>query len=142
MKVRAAFVSLVMLLGAPTASADCLEYELGEVSLSGTLVKRTFAGPPNYESIALGDAAEHVLLLVLLSPVCIEGDPGAEANSSAFQGIREIQLVLDESIPAELLGRTISVRGRLFEAISGHHHTRILLTVAELHAARQGAADR
>ncbi len=37
------------------AQGDCLSYEPTEVRLTGTISRKTFPGPPNYQSIRKGD---------------------------------------------------------------------------------------
>ena len=45
--------------------AGCRSYEPAVVALHGTLVRKTFAGPPNYHDIRKGDEAETYWLLNL-----------------------------------------------------------------------------
>src|SRR5215831_8689740 len=72
----------------------CLSYEPTVVKLTGTIISRTFPGPPNYESIKDGDGPETYWLLVLRRPVCVDqGKPG-EFNE-AKKGIRRIQLAFN-----------------------------------------------
>src|SRR4051812_13332173 len=91
---RQLFVLMLFLfMSAAYASAqNCLSYETDGVQLSGTISKRTFPGPPNYESIRRGDKPETYRVLHLAKPVCTtaNGDNDAEAN------VTDLQLLLTE----------------------------------------------
>lgn len=113
---------------APVAQA-CLTYEPDTVSLKGTIKRRTFAGPPNYESVAKGDQPERMWVLHLARPICVSasGDRNEEKNVS------RIQLVFagaeDYRRYRSFVNRRATVSGSLFHAQTGHHYTRVLLTV-------------
>lgn len=113
-----------------SAAKHCLRYEPIVVTLSGTLVKRTYPGAPNYESIKDGDQPETGYYLKLRSPACVkakEQDDGVD-----HENIKEVQLVLDAEQYAILrpqIGKPISLAGRIFEGFNGHHNTPVLLIV-------------
>ena len=120
----------------PTPTA-CLQYEPKIVVLRGEIVRATFPGPPNYESIELGDARETYWLLRLQRPICVEA--ASDYFDQAHAGVAELQLVfLNEPHPYEtyrdLMGHVVEVNGELFGAQTGHHHTDVLLSVKGLHA--------
>ncbi len=120
-------VSLFSVLFAGWAGAEeCQNYQ--DTQLVGTLVQQTFAGPPNYESIADGDKAERYFLIKLAQPVCINAD----RQEPSFSAITEVQLVLNgASSDASLRSRlthTVRCKGKLFSALTGHHHTQVLLS--------------
>ena len=63
-------ISLVLLLTADTVfgrtpTERTFEYEPKVVTLSGTLLTRSYPGPPNYESVINGDRPERVWLIRL-----------------------------------------------------------------------------
>jgi hypothetical protein len=60
-------VSLLSLATITTAN-PILHYEPTVVKLSGTIIKKTYPGPPNYESIKNGDAREDGIFLKLDQP--------------------------------------------------------------------------
>jgi hypothetical protein len=108
----------------------CVAYEPDTVSLAGTIKRRTFAGAPNYESVARGDQPEQVWVLRLARPICVSasGDQEEEKNVS------DLQLVFtdaEKEYPRyrSFVGRRVTVNGTLFHAHTGHHHTSVLLTV-------------
>ena len=60
------------------AEPGCLPYEPEPVQMTGTLVRLTFPGRPNYESIEEGDEPETGFYLELSRGVCTTGDPRAK----------------------------------------------------------------
>jgi hypothetical protein len=123
---------LISLLLAGPVAAQCLEYEPKVVSLSGTLVRETLPGRPNYESVASGDAPETIWVLKLKAPICMlaANDIDVSENSET-----EIQLVLDQgqyNKYRNLNGHSVTITGKLFHSHTGHHHKRLLLTTNEI----------
>ena len=125
--------SFVVCVGQSTATSKCLTYGPAVVKLTGTLVRKTFPGPPNYESIRHGDAPETAWLLNLSRPICVDKSDGDFNEGKS--GISAIQLVLPEGYYkkyANLVEKRIIATGTLYGSITGHHHTPVLLTVQEL----------
>lgn len=117
----------------PSSPAQkCVAYEPDTVSLTGTIKRRTFAGPPNYESVAKGDQPEQVWVLRLARPICVSasGDQEEEKNVS------DLQLVFTDAEEYRryraFVGRRATVNGKLFHAQTGHHHTTVLLRVSDI----------
>jgi hypothetical protein len=114
----------------------CLSYEPSRVQLTGTIIRRSFPGPPNYESVERGDKPEVAWLLALSQPICMEQDKKDPDLNPAQRSIRKIQLVFRDAGPygtqKELVGKKVVARGMLFSAHTGHHHTPVLLTVSTL----------
>ena len=107
------------------------------VSLKGTLRSRVFPGPPNYESIRRGDRKETAIILTLVARACTTGnDPQSFEVPEA--DIREIQLVVSKDAHwktvRRLMGKRALVTGTLFHAHTGHHRTKVLVTVANIRA--------
>lgn len=122
-------------VGQTKLEAACLSYEPSVVKLEGTLTKKTFPGPPNYESVLKGDRPEAYWMLNLERPVCVDQDPTDADVNGAQKNVRIVQLVVDPKVyqaNAGLIGTRVVVTGRLFGAITGHHHTPVLLTVATI----------
>jgi Domain of unknown function (DUF4431) len=114
------------------AASQCLDYEPSVVVLSGTIVRRTFPGPPNYESVAHGDSAELVWILRLTRPICVNVADHYDVHEDRQ---KELQLVLKPEFYkrfSHLVGNRVTARGTLFHAFTGHHHKKLLLTVAEI----------
>lgn len=133
MSLLVAFVSV--LLAAQMEPVGCKSYEPALVSLYGTLTRKIFAGPPNYQDIHRGDAAEAVWMIKLDSPICVNQDKAEPDLNPSQQNVRVVQLVLKkEEIERAntLLGRKVVASGTLFGAHTGHHRTPVLLTVTYL----------
>lgn len=114
-------------------SQTCLSYEPATVSLNGIIKRHTFPGPPNYESVAKGDQPEQVWVLHLSRPICISAGSDFDTQSN----VSDLQLVLVEGQKQydryrSMLNKRVEVTGTLFQAQTGHHHTKVLLTVTTI----------
>lgn len=132
-------ILLLILLSSLQAAAQqrCLSYEPMEVKVGGTISRIVFPGPPNYLSVKRGDTPETSWVLHLLKPICVEAD-GGDINVSE-KGVTDLQLILDQEEFARYRKfvqqkRRVLVNGKLTHAITGHHHTRVLLEVTEIKA--------
>ncbi|MBZ5547108.1 MAG: DUF4431 domain-containing protein [Acidobacteriia bacterium] len=128
---------LVLSLSCPAQVelSGCRSYEPAVVALHGTLVRKTFAGPPNYRDIRKGDKAETYWLLNLDSPICLNEDKAEPDLNPAQKNVRRVQLVLDQEAYEHfkaMLGKRVVATGSLFGAHTGHHHTPVLLRVSSL----------
>ena len=127
-----AIASLVNVIAMPTArGADCLRFEPAEVTLVGSLITRTYAGPPNYESIERGDRPERPFIVVLDQPICVDGDPTSDINTESVANVTEVQVGAEEELDA-MVGRHIKVLGTLFAAHTGHHNTSVQMRASRL----------
>jgi Domain of unknown function (DUF4431) len=88
---------------------------------------RTFYGPPGYGEDPAHDSRETQAQLRLARPVCVNDDSGGVAER--YQLV--ITLVpLGKGVHfSRLIGQRIQVRGKLYPAETGHHHTPLLLSV-------------
>jgi uncharacterized protein DUF4431 len=135
MRVLCCIVALSSTLsGAPQENqrTACLRYEPTVVTLRGTLVRKTFPGPPGYESIAQGDRPETYWILHLSQPLCVEQDKEEPRLNPEQKNIRAVQLVVDPNLYEKqkgLIGKAVIVTGTLFGSHTGHHHTAVLLNV-------------
>jgi uncharacterized protein DUF4431 len=136
--MRLLLLSVALLIGISTSvsAQQCLEYG-PTVSVSGTLRSRVFPGPPNYESIKRGDRPETAIIVTLTSPTCTTSTSATPDDLSTPEtDIREMQLVLtkpsDWKLAKRLLGKPVVLTGILFHAHTGHHRTKVLLSVSEL----------
>ena len=124
---------------AQTPTSPCLSYEPAVVKLSGTLARKTFPGPPNYENIHRGDRPETYWLLELSQPVCVNEDKSEPSLNPARKGIRTVQLVLTADAYKRyrrLVGKRVVATGTLFGEHTAHHHAPVLLTVKDLAQAK------
>ena len=122
-------MTLILLL-LLTTPQKCVSYEPDEIVLKGTIREHTFAGPPNYESVAKGDQAERVLVLHLAEPICVTASSDWEKET----GVSDLQLVFlnGRSQYGKLRGRKVDVTGALYHAHTGHHHTTVLIKVSSI----------
>ena len=114
------------------AMAQCLDYGPKVVALSGTITRATFAGPPNFASVADGDKAEIIWVLKLEKPVCVLAANEIDVRED---NQKEVQLVLSPEQYKEykgLVGQRVHVTGTLFHAITGHHFKTLLLMTSEI----------
>ena len=129
-----------------------VSYEPKVVTLTGTIVTQVFPGAPNYESVAKGDKPEKAWILHLHTPIQLDAAKNAAKNNNdAEKNVREVQLVLGFDVknsnadpdktaksqykiwePLTHKGITTLATGKLFHSQTGHHHTRILMTVQDL----------
>jgi hypothetical protein len=114
----------------------CRSYEPEVVSLHGTLVGKTVAGPTNYQDIRKGDEGVKLDLSMCVNQAKLE--PGLYPNPSQ-KNIRRLQLLLndgDRLKATALLANRVVATGSLFRAHTGHDHTPVLLTVTYLELPR------
>lgn len=134
------FVLTVLSLGANAIEqTDCLK-DGDAVSLVGKIWRETFPGPPNYESIEEGDEPETVWVLTLDQPRCILGVSMETGKTYQIGRITRFQLALTPeqyNKHRRILEKRAKVNGKLFQAVSGHHHTKALIEVNEFGAAAQ-----
>jgi hypothetical protein len=138
MRLPAGLLAIIVVLGPGSrhALAECLRYEPATVSLTGKLLRRTSPAPPN--SVKTGDRPETYWLLQLDNPVCVAGTAKAGGLEPGETDIREVQLGLPPWMYEShkpLVGKRVVGVGRLTHAISGHHHTAVLLAVNSLEPA-------
>ncbi|MDY6945889.1 MAG: hypothetical protein SXG53_09235, partial [Pseudomonadota bacterium] len=115
----------------PAGAADqhsCLQY--GPIRLVGTLVRQTYAGPPDYESVTKGDEPRVIWVLQLDRRVCV---------SSNVRYPREpAQVEVELALPAEqyapnrrLLGQKIIATGELVHG-GANYQKRLVLQADNL----------
>jgi hypothetical protein len=120
------------------SASQCVEY--GAASLAGRLVRQTYPGPPDYESVTKGDEPLIILVLQLDERTCVYSD----STFASGYGEREVQLVLDAAHYAQyqmFLGKRLIVTGELVRG-GARHEKRLVLVVHEIKKAptlRSGA---
>ena len=98
------------------------------VTAEGRLTLRRFAGPPNYENIAAGDAEERTFILRLPRSACI--DDGGEFADPRERFATVHVSPSEEALLAVLsaaIGRHVIVSGQGFAAHTGHHHAPLVV---------------
>jgi hypothetical protein len=114
------------------AATDCLSYE-HPATVEGVIVRRTYPGPPNYESVAAGDKPETYWLIRLPHPVCVKQDlrSGYPENIGVVS-IDELQLLMKPAQYSDYqnqIGMYVRITGMLEGAMTGHNHTLVMLSL-------------
>ena len=97
------------------------------VTLAGKLILQSFAGPPNYESIAQGDVEDHALILKLPRKICLDDGEFAD-GSERFDRVHihamepDLLRTLRQSV-----GQEVTVAGRVMGAHTAHHRSSMVL---------------
>ncbi len=136
------FLLLLIIFPSPSFAANkALTYGPAIVELTGTLDLQTFPGPPSYESIKDGDEIERHFYLRLDKPVDVlpkRENEGVE-NAEEERKVKIVQLAVSEENDAlwakfRKLGRggRAKIRGTFFHRFTGHHHSRVLLSVEDM----------
>ena len=134
--MRQAVLCLSILLAAAppfvaaAAKADrCLDLKKphATATVSGVLTARLFAGPPDFESVAGGDAMERALILELPRAICADDGEFIDGTTQIdrVQVSSTVPSLLDELNAA--VGRQVTLSGEAFGAQSGHHHAPLVL---------------
>lgn len=118
--------ALLLANASPVLAQECVGW--GEpVDLSGILIEGVYPGPPEYESVAKGDAAYTALMLHLRVPVCVREGENVEMDPY-IPATDLIQLACDKKELARLKkGELTSVKGTLFPSHTGYHVTQAVL---------------
>ena len=122
-------ISISTAICASAHATACEKYDLPATTLSGTVTIETFFGPPGYGESPATDLKERQAILHLVKPLCTvaSGDDPAERDqvmvTLAPMGKFSLQPVA---------GKLVTVSGSLFHAISGHHHTPVLIAISEV----------
>ena len=120
----------------PSQSAHALQcVEYGSVSLVGTLVRQTYAGPPDFDSVTKGDEPVVIWILQLDERTCVHSSSKELGESNEH----EMQLEWDGEQAAryrELLGKRLIVDGELIRG--GARHDKRLVVI--VHNAREATA--
>jgi hypothetical protein len=135
MKTASAFFAVLLLLTTPLSRAQGCVVEEEEIVAIGELSRETFAGPPNYESVQKGDQAETHWILTVRPPVTFCPLADSKGRPHPIGSVNRFQLVVAPDQPGlrqALIARYAVVRGRIFVAHTGHHHTAALIRVTEL----------
>lgn len=99
-----------------------------KVTVSGRLTLQLFPGPPNFESIAAGDAEERTFIVELPSAACIDdgGDFAEPTEKFVTVQVSGAQDALSEVLKAAV-GRQVVVEGEGFASHTGHHHAPLVV---------------
>ncbi|MCQ8115936.1 DUF4431 domain-containing protein [Methylomonas rosea] len=110
---------------------SCLHYGENPVMLAGTLEIQSFYGPPNYGETPRLDANETQAILRLSAPICVEANPALYAEKEQHQTQVTVVPLKNENLK-DYDGKQTRVKGRLFHAVTGHHHTAVLVEIERI----------
>lgn len=114
-------------------AASCLRYEF--VSLTATLIRQTYPGPPDYESVTKGDEPRVIWVLLLDHSICVN-DPDPRYPREYYE--REVQLLVGPEQYArykDLLGKKVTASGKLQHG-GARYEKRLVLTLATMSRTR------
>ena len=126
---------------AAAQAATCNQYEPADATLSGTLTRQVFPGPPGFEDVVTGDEPQVGFYLSLAEPLCMQGNEN-EADINVEDNETLVQLVLQPTDYDNLrpyLDQPVVLKGTLFGAVTGFHHTQVLMQQVQLVSGLAGA---
>jgi len=123
------------------AAEPCMDLKASKVvQFEGTLTRKIFAGPPNYEDVRKGDRPEPAYILQLKKPICVAGDEfiGQDKLIDRVQIFPEYEEKENKALVRALrgsIGKVVAVEGvSPFGAHTGHHHAPLLLPISKITA--------
>ena len=119
---------------AAAQASECNQYEPADATLGGTLTRQVFPGPPGFEDVVTGDEPQVGFYLSLAEPLCMKGNEN-EADISVEDNETLVQLVLQAADYDKLrpyLDQPVVLKGTLFGAVTGYHHTQVLMQQVQL----------
>ena len=123
-------VAYAVSLAAPSKAESVVEVQ-------GVLQVGEFFGPPSYGEQPGSDHIERSFFLQLPAPLGTQfkngaGVPSANQNSLPSYFVQLVVPASEQRAANTLVGKRVRVIGTLFEAISGHHRTPMLVQVQKL----------
>jgi hypothetical protein len=120
-------------------SNDCLEYEV-DVELTGTLKRKTFPGPPEWESVEKGDELLIYWILHLDKAICVNAWKPGDLINVAENGINRTQINVANLIGMykkyqHLIDRRVKVMGTLYHQHSPYHVTTVVMMARKIESA-------
>ncbi len=138
------FITILFILFASVSSTwaeNCI-LDGSEVELVGTISRETFPGPPNYESIEKGDKPETYWIFTSQEKFSCakkfnygDGDEDFHGIDGAFN---RFQLAMNEDLykaKKPFLYEDVRIKGKVFAALNGHHHTKMLIEISDIQPA-------
>jgi len=124
----AQYICFFLMALSQTATAETYKWEQA-VTLRGKIKLEKFYGPPNYgETLAIDQKVE---LPVLYTEHSFDVKGISYNIYSQSNNQHKVQLITHNDHLLEY-DKCVKVTGTLFEAVSGHHHTTVLLDVSDI----------
>lgn len=109
-------------------------YEGQVINLKGFVWRESFAGLPNYNSLE-HDPKETYWMLILPSPITLMASGMEHGNTVEIKDIKKLQLLVDSEFykdEQDIVLSDVTLKGKLFQSITGHHHGQALFEVLEV----------
>jgi hypothetical protein len=109
-------------------------YEPAVSILSGKLMEDEFYGAPGFGATPDKDSREKQFILHLDNPINVKPGKGSDEALETKTKVDEITLIIDKKTSKfkHDIGKAVKVKGKLFPAETGHHHTPVLMGDAEI----------
>jgi hypothetical protein len=125
-----ALLVIVLFSVRPAAALEfsCLQY--GPIDIAGTIVRHTYAGPPDYESVTKGDEPRTVWVLQLDERICVEANRRYPREPIQL----EIELALTPEQYRQyraLLGQRVRVAGELRHG-GANYQKRLVIAASDI----------
>lgn len=128
-KTISKLTAIAFIICASAHASGCEQYDRPATALTGTVTVETFFGPPGYGESPATDLKEQQAFLHLVRPLCTV----ASQDSPAEHDQVTVTLVPLGKFDLEpFAGKLVTVSGSLFPAISGHHHTPVLIGISHV----------
>lgn len=136
MKLLYMLASILPFISFSASSAECLK-DGQKVSFAGNISRETFPGRPNYNSIDDGDEPETYWILTIESPHCVVAESMEDgALYEVARTTTRFQLAFEDSTVYQtqksLIENKAIVKGKIFIGMTGHHHTKALISVSSI----------
>jgi hypothetical protein len=129
---------LVILLSSASLPAGALEFtclQYGPIDIAGTIVRHTYAGPPDYESVTKGDEPRTVWVLQLDERICVDADD--RYPREVIQLEIELALTPEQFLQyRDLLGQRVRVSGELKHG-GANYQKRLVIEARDIEKTRQ-----
>ena len=125
--MRTILLIIIFFLTISANTFGCPSCDGDEIEVSGVIIKETFPGPPNYESVEVGDKPETCWFILLENSMCFAPD-GEFLDKEVVT--KKIQLV--QSGYKFIEGKKYLIKGTTFPQHTGHHHSAVLLEVKSI----------
>lgn len=122
----------LLLISQFVLAADVYKFEPAVVYLTGELIQKQFYGPPGYGEDPKTDRKENASILILNHPIKVVAEIGDRFNETR-DNVKVIQLINVKRIAlSPFFQKNVKVTGKLSSAITGHHHTDILIEIDDI----------
>jgi hypothetical protein len=136
MKKTATYLILIFALAIACKPGSKYYYESETYTLAGNLSEKVFYGPPGYGQDTTKDERIVTYILKLYRPIDVYSEKKKDDPSATEKNVAEIQLVIKENAKVLPVNKNVSVKGKLFHGVSGHHLTAVLMDVVEIREAK------